>query len=220
VVAIRRWLISCQICLWIILGIFLLVGWVALTAHAEEKETRRIHIIIRGEVKMGEAFEKAFGPGFHFRLEPDPHGWLIVIRDERGNEDLSRLTPPFHFVPNPREIEGWHFRNADNTGPNESGEKNVNAPGLVREFIFSPEVGRTIDYPPKPEEIEKIKHFGRGELTILDYKLGDLVSGKRARFEWMRFEVDLSLPAEKEGDKSSFQAIRMAFDPGVERLKP
>jgi hypothetical protein len=185
------------------LGIFSLVGWGALTAHAEEKETGRIHAKIRGEVKRGEAFEYAFGPRFYFRLEPDPHGWLIVIRDERGNEDLSRLTPPFHFVPNPREIEGWHFRNADNTGPNESGEKNVNAPGLVREFIFSPEVGRTIDYPPKPEEIEKIKHFGRGELRILDYKLGDLVSGKRARFEWMRFDVDLSWPAEKGGDKSS-----------------
>jgi hypothetical protein len=201
--AIRRWFVSCQISLWFMLGIFSLVGWGALTAHAEEKETGRIHAKVRGEVKRGEAFEYAFGPRFYFRLEPDPYGWLIVIRDERGNEDLSRLTPSFHFVPNPREIEGWHFRNADNTGPNESGEKNVNAPGLVREFIFSPEVGRTIDYPPKPEEIEKIKHFGRGELRILDYKLGDLVSGKRARFEWMRFDVDLSWPAEKEGDKSS-----------------
>ena len=199
----RRWLVSFKICLWSTLFLILVFSWDAIFAHAEERGTRRIYAKIIGEVKMGETFEKAFGPGFYFRLEPNAYGWLITLRDERGSEDLSRLTPPFHFVPNPREIEGWHFRNADNSGPNEPGEKNVNAPGLIREFIFSPEVGRTINYPPKPEEIEKIRRFGRGELRILDYKLGDLVPGKRARFEWMRFEVDLSWPVGKEGDKSS-----------------
>jgi len=197
VVAMRRWVVSFKIWLWFTLLLILLFNWDAISAQAEEKGAKRIYAKIMGEVKMGETFEKPFGPGFYFRLVPDPCGWLITLRDERRSEDLSRLTPPFHFVPNPREIEGWHFRNADNSGPNEPGEKNVNAPGLIREFIFSPEVGRTIHYPPKPEEIEKIKHFGRGELRILDYKLGDLVPGKRARFEWMRFEVDLSWPAGK-----------------------
>jgi len=199
----RRWLVSFKICLWSALFLILVFSWNAISAHAEGKGARRIYAKIIGEVKIGETFEKAFGPGFYFRLEPDPYGWLITIGDERGSKDLSRLTPPFHFVPNPREIEGWHFRNADNSGPNEPGEKNVNAPGLIREFIFSPEVGRTINYPPKPEEIEKIRRFGRGELRILDYKLGDLAPEKRARFEWMRFEVDLSWPVGKEGDKSS-----------------
>jgi hypothetical protein len=160
----------------------------------------RDHVKIQGEVKMGESFEQTFGPGFSFSLEPNSFGWLLVIRDEQKAEDISRLTPPFHFVPNPREIEGWHFRNADNTGSNEPGEKNVNAPGLIREFIFSPEVGSTISGPKAsgnvtPEEIEKVRSFGRGEMRILEYRLQDLEPGKRAKFTWIRFEADLSWPA-------------------------
>ncbi len=199
VVAIRTCPISRGTCLGFVLLLSLLVGWKVLAARTEEKETKRIHARIRGEVKMGETFEYAFGPGFCFRLDPNPHGWTIVIKDERGTQDISRLTPPFHFVPNPREIEGWHFRNADNSGPNEAGEKNVNAPGIARDFIFSPEVGKSIDGPmaegkPTAEEIKRVRQFGRGELRILDYRLTDLESGKQARFEWVRFEVDLSWP--------------------------
>ena len=37
---------------------------------------------------------------------------------------------------NHKYIVGWHFRNFDNSGPNEVGPKNVNAPGKVREFYF------------------------------------------------------------------------------------
>ena len=58
----------------------------------------------------------------------------------RAATKISRgLTPPWHLVPNPRYVEGWHFRNASNTGPNDG---SVNAPQETREFIFSPEVGR------------------------------------------------------------------------------
>ena len=53
------------------------------------------------------------------------------------------MTPPWHFVPNAREIEGWHFRNGDNTAPNDA---SVNALQELREFIFSPAVGRGIEY--------------------------------------------------------------------------
>ena len=100
-------------------------------------------------------------------------------------------------MPNPRDIEGWHFRNADNSGPNEPGDKNVNAPGEKREFIFSPAVGRTIAGPeakrsPTPEEIDAIRSLGRGKLRILDYQLKDLEPQKQARFQWMNFEVELS----------------------------
>jgi hypothetical protein len=125
---------------------------------------------------------------------------MIVIRDSRATEDISRLTPPFHFTPHPRDNEGWHFRNQDNPGPNEPGEKNVNAPGLVREFIFSPAVGKTLAGPevktsPTAEEIEQVKRFGRGKLTILDYRLTDPDPGEKAGFEWLRFEAELSWPA-------------------------
>ncbi len=47
---------------------------------------------------------------------------------------------------------------------------------------------------PTAEEIKTVRQFGRGELRILDYRLTDLESGKQARFEWVRFEVDLSWP--------------------------
>ena len=46
-------------------------------------------------------------------------GLLEIAMKGRETENLSSLTPPFHFAPNPRQIEGWHFRNADNTGPND-----------------------------------------------------------------------------------------------------
>jgi hypothetical protein len=159
----------------------------------------RVRVVFRGEVRAGEAFTYPLGSRLVFGLEPNALGWVITVKERGRDEDLSRLTPPFHFVPNPRDVEGWHFRNSDNTGPNESGEKNVNAPGEVRDFIFSPEVGRSIDGPgagraPTPEEIDAVQRFGKGTLTILDYRLDNLVPGTRASFNWMRFEVDAAWP--------------------------
>jgi hypothetical protein len=163
------------------------------------KPASRAQTRFQAAVSAGDVFAVPFGPGFTFRLEPSPAGWMIIVRYKEGEEDISRLTPPFHFIPNPREIEGWHFRNSDNTGPNEAGEKNVNAPGKVREFIFSPEVGRTIQGPESRRaineaEIDDVRAFGRGVLKILDFKLGNLGPGRQARFERMKFEVVLSWP--------------------------
>jgi hypothetical protein len=157
-------------------------------------------ITLSGELEAGHGLDRELPDGLRFGLAPRPLGWEIVVGEKGREENLARLTPPLHFAPNPREIEGWHFRNADNTGPNEAGDKNVNAPGDVREFIFSPAVGATIDGPnagraPTPDEIEAIRSWGRGTLTILDYRLADLDAGKTARFEWMRFSVTLSWPA-------------------------
>lgn len=169
-----------------------------------EKRSGRESVILSGEVASGEVFERPFGPVFRFRLEPLPTGWMIVVRDERDDEDISRLTPPFHFVPNPRDIEGWHFRNSSNTGPNGPGEENVNAPGRIRDFIFSPEVGRMIAGPDaqtnlSEEDIERVGRFGRGTLRIIDYSLLGLEPGTHARFDKIRFEVELSWPAAYQG---------------------
>ena len=153
----------------------------------------------------GESYEKPFGPNLRFILKPNEYGWRVVIKDERDDEDLSRLTPPFHFVPNPRDLEGWHFRNALNTGPNDPNSgPTVNAPGEIRDFIFSPDVGRTIDGPdttstPSEGDIELVESFGRGELRILEYELSDTEPGKRARFAWIRFSAELSWPAQNSG---------------------
>ncbi len=140
---------------------------------------------------------RGFGDRFAFVLRPGDHGWGIQIRDERGTEDISRFTPPWHFVPNPRHLEGWHFRNSDNTGPNETGPKNVNAPQERREFIFSPEVGRTIAGPdamrkPTVEEVQRSGEFGRGVLTVVKYRLKNLEPGERAGFAWIKFRVELT----------------------------
>ena len=64
-------------------------------------------------------------------------GWEIWIgdRSETGHNFSGVATPPFHGI-NARYIEGWHFRNSDNSGPNEAGEKNVNAPQYERQICF------------------------------------------------------------------------------------
>jgi hypothetical protein len=147
-----------------------------------------------GEICAGELFERPFGPGYRFVLDPIEKGWRIAVRLEGRDEILSRLTPPWHFVPNPCFLEGWHFRNAGNNGPNDG---TVNAPGKERGFIFSPEVGLTIAGPesvviPTEEEMLRIAAFGSGELRILDYGLADLEPGEQARMVWLRFEVCVS----------------------------
>jgi len=167
---------------------------------AADSSASRAQTTFEGEIRSGESFAHPFGTDLEFRLEPQTLGWQIAVRQRGRDEDLSRLTPPLHFVPNPRDIEGWHFRNADNTGPNESGGKNVNAPGEVREFIFSPEVGRMIDGPQatesiSPEDVAAVRRFGEGGLTILEYRLTNLEPGAQAAIDWMRFRVELSWPA-------------------------
>ena len=155
----------------IVMGFFALL--VAAGAPAKCKPAHgRVAEEIRGEVRADSTFQRA-----------TPHGRFIVS-----------LTPPWHFVPNPREIEGWHFRNAANTGPNDG---SVNAPRTVRGFIFSPEVGRTIEYNGSnttEEEVARVEAFGQGTLTILDYDLSPPAPGERARFERLKFVVCLSWP--------------------------
>ena len=126
-----------------------------------------------GSLKAGEKFERSFGGRFTFSLEPGKYGWEICIRERGRPENIARLTPPFHFVPNPRYIVGCHFRNENNTGPNDG---SVNAPQKEREFIFSPEVGETIDGPQArrgvtPEEVDRVGAFGRGDVLITRLKL-------------------------------------------------
>jgi hypothetical protein len=167
---------------------------------APKKRPPRTAARFRGEINEGQTLEKYFGPGFHFFLVARPLGWEIVVRYLDEDENIARLTPPFHGVPNPRDIEGWHFRNSDNSGANEPGEKNVNAPGEEREFIFSPDVGRAIQgagawRSVTGEDIEKVRAFGQGKLIILEYKLGNLKTGEQAKFEWMRFDVELTWPS-------------------------
>src|SRR5438093_582678 len=146
-----------------------------------------------GSLKAGERFERSFGGRFVFSLEPIDSGWEIRLYERGRTENIARLTPPFHFVPNPRYIEGWHFRNENNTGPNDG---SVDAPQKRREFIFSPEVGETIDGPQAtygvtPGEVYRVEAFGRGEVEIAHLKLSPPIENEKARILAMEFRCKI-----------------------------
>lgn len=129
----------------------------------------------RGCVRAGERFRQAFGSRFEFVLEPTPTGWEVVVREYGREDNLARLTPPLHFVPNPREIEGWHL--ADDPAACTSRPYAAQAgPGNPRNFIFSPDVGTRIGAAETGrsvtvEDIEKVSRFGRGVLTVESFVL-------------------------------------------------
>lgn len=168
-----------------------------------------------GEVARGDTVVHRFkhgGSSFEFRLVPFSGGWTIRIGDPSRPERnfVAVATAPFRGV-NAAVIEGWHFRNSDNTGPNAPGEKNVNAPGMEREFAFvldgagyaaafaaretlmrgaSDEIAAADDARRNLEEIPT----GRGRLVIHALELGNLVPNQRAVIDRMAFTVHLAFP--------------------------
>lgn len=132
-----------------------------------------------GEVDAGESYSRWFGPALEFVLLPLAGGWEIVVRGTGSPENLARLTPPLHFVPNPRYIDPWHVLPVP---PGCDGHDPQQAPGPRREFIYSPEVGATIDGPDAsrsvtPAEIEEIRRAGHGVLEILAVTAGPARDG-------------------------------------------
>ncbi len=165
-----------------------------------------------GEISAGETFAKEIGRNLLFRLEPIGKGWRIWIIDKDHPEtDLVGLaTPPFHGV-NAIYIEGWHFRNADNTGPNDG---STNAPGKMRTFFFfttqssyqtaTPLVDKMVHphiYAKNSDDQQQIqldamKAYDQlpkaaGILTIEELELSNLKKGEQAAIESMRFDVQL-----------------------------
>jgi hypothetical protein len=199
-------------------------------AHAAEAPSciaqpgRAVHRI-DAEVSGARAFRESFGPGWTFALVPAAHGWNIRVFDRAGM-DLSQLTPPWRGTPNPREIYGWHFRNAANTGPNTG---DVNAPQKRRAFLISPAVSGTggfkpsVDAPPADTSGNRgladssVSHDeGRGVLTILDYDLADVSPGQKARMIRLKFSVCMNWPAPSDIGASVARERRFA-DCGLTR---
>ena len=146
---------------------------------------------VTGSLEAGESLREPFGNDYAFVLASVEYGWVIEVEQRGREENLARLTPPWHFVPNPRYVEGWHFRNASNTGPNDG---SVNAPQEIREFYFSPEVGRSLHYEGSGTPVsvvDEVRSFGRGEFTLTAYRLTPFAEGVRASFEGMSFTVCL-----------------------------
>ncbi len=166
-------------------------------------------LTIDGAVTRGERFAWPLPGGLAFELWPLLQGWVIWIGDPARPEDnyAAVATPPFHG-PNPTLIQGWHFRNADNTGPNAPGTKNVNAPQHTRRFRFVLDKARfdtametlaLVHWPGDrgPAEVDAARDAFRaieradGSLQITDLELGTLVSGERAWIERASFMVHL-----------------------------
>jgi hypothetical protein len=129
----------------------------------------------RGKVARGKVFRKPIGGGLTLCLEPSKQGFLLTVHEAGREEDLSRLTPPLHSAPNPREIEGWQLRDPIPPGcvPPYGATAGPQSP---REFVFSPEVGRAIAGPaskeaPTPADLERVGRFGRGKLWLENVKV-------------------------------------------------
>jgi hypothetical protein len=163
-----------------------------------------------GSIKAGQRFEHPFGNRFTFALQPIKYGWEIAVYEKGRKEDLVELTLPLHG-PNPTDIEGWHFRNEDNI--DSSNEHDAAIGNDIREFIFSPEVGKTINEPESTnnitiDEIDRIEAFGQGELKITHMKLSPPQLHGTASIEKVNFDCKLtwrrknleSLYAVRQGD--------------------
>ncbi|MAK59525.1 MAG: hypothetical protein CMK09_00955 [Ponticaulis sp.] len=146
----------------------------------------RLNTNVAPEIYGNHNFMQELDNGWVFVLSAARWGWQIAVFDDET--DVTAGTPPLRG-PNPREIYGWHFRDADNTGPN-TGE--VNAPQHMRAFVLSPRAAGT---PPGPDD-------GIGWLKIEDFGLSDLEPGEQARMSYLKFNACLSWP-KTEADKAS-----------------
>jgi hypothetical protein len=137
-------------------------------------------------------------------------GWTISVGSNAGtaNNFCGVVTASYRGI-NSIHIEGWHFRNADNSGPNDARPKNVNAPQEVRGFYF---VLNDADYrnamaalrillwqySHSKQEIDAANSIhsqlpkGAGRLTTRDLKLTAPERGKRAGIDRMTFDVELN----------------------------
>jgi hypothetical protein len=167
------------------------LGWAGLGAAQTCEPTEETHAVaILGTDGSGELnryippeihgehnFSQTLPNGWEFILSRAEPGWQVHVFAE--GVDLTTGTPPRHG-PSPREIYGWHFRNADNTGPN-TGE--VNAPQEMRAFVVAPDLAGL-----------ETTGDGIGWLKVRDYGLSDLAPGETARMTWLEFEACVSWP--------------------------
>lgn len=186
----------------------------ALLGSTARAESTTFH----GEVAGGDTVVHRFehkDQRFEFRLLPTRDGWIIWIGDpvDRDRNFVAAATPPFRGGVNPAVIQGWHFRNSDNTGPNAAGPKNVNAPQKRRDFAFVlngedfVRARQALDVllwrkdRPAEEVAAAEAAFARipkarGILQIEALELSNLVKGGRASIDRMAFTVTIDWPAE------------------------
>ncbi|GJM44988.1 MAG: hypothetical protein DHS20C21_18300 [Gemmatimonadota bacterium] len=162
-------------------------------------------------------FRQPVGQGWVFALVPQEHGWSIRLYDSEGADavDLSAITPPHGGPVNPRDVFGWHFRNADNTGPNVG---DVNAPQGTREFFFSRAISGTGGFKPSADPdsarwAAPDSSDGLGWFRVLDYGLSDLEPGGKARMTYLKFDACLRWPKSEEEIQREADDARFEFLP-------
>ena len=207
----------------------LLIGTAVSCGHSRERAPDRsfstdtppgvARSLFSGNVYRGERFERPVFSGLRFVLSPVFHsvsegsnGWSIEIYGTDSTRNLVGIaTPPYHGI-NPTVVEAWHFRNKDNTGPNEG---DVNAPGDERGFYF---VMDPRDYDRYRSALDVLLHggsesesdsanavmarvpVGEGWLTLREKRLGGLEEGSDPYFEELQFAVELRFPARVRPD--------------------
>lgn len=155
----------------------------------------------QAHILRSEKFQRNIGNGLIFQLIPDEYGWSIEIVPESGGGDIpygdfaSIATPPYRGI-NALQIQGWHFRNTNNTAPNDG---SVNAPQEIRDFQFvlnktdaytmSVAIeqftsGKTLDFSPNV-------FVGQGHLEIMNLELGNLTPGVQAWIESIDVKVHI-----------------------------
>jgi len=172
-------------------------------------------MVLQGEAHRGETIVHPFkydGRIFEFRLVPVAHGWSIWIGDpmHRQRNYVAVATPPYRGI-NPAVIQGWHFRNADNSGPNKPGKGNVNAPQEIRNFSFvldsagyqaAYEALDVVLWPDGRAEADlrgaekrlKAVPKARAVMEIGALELGNLAEGEQAWIERLAFQIQINLP--------------------------
>ena len=172
-------------------------------------------MVLQGEIQRGDTIVHPFehnGLMYEFRLVPVGHGWQIWVGDPRNRQrnHVVVATPPYRGI-NPAIVQGWHFRNADNSGPNIAGEGNVNAAQKTREFAFvldgagyqgAREALEILMWPEDRKEAEitdaekRLAAIPKAQaaLEIVALELGNLIKGEQAWIERLAFRMQINLP--------------------------
>lgn len=169
-----------------------------------------------GEVVRGQVYFQKISDDLAFCLRPNSFwkedgGWDIVIsnisQDSCGESYSGIVTPPF-YGDNPIYIQGWQFRNEDNT---KNVPENLYESREIRQFNFvlnqddletiksnhncatRNQCKDTLNQSEANNTIVKIPK-SRGILTITKLQLGNLIINDIAWIDYMEFDVDIYLP--------------------------
>jgi len=174
----------------------------ALTALAQSPS--RV-VRISGEVKRGEAFTRDIGQNLEFALRPVPDGWTITVSAKgvrpAGCDDLVWVaTPPYRFF-NQRYLDLSYA-----TSPRQA------VAMTPREFSF---VLNCADYAVEEKRVTLLlwpnsateaelqqardklgtSPLGKGRFFIRDSRITDPDGRNPGSIDWLRFDVELQLPA-------------------------